>query len=199
MAWINIIDVKDAKGKLKKLFEEVMSSDGHIDHILQIHSLRPRTLTAHLAIYKASLHSRPNELSPQERELVAICVSTLNGCEYCVDHHSAGLGRHIDDQDLAKELGKASVGESSSVELSAREKAFCLYAYKLTLTPQDMVEGDVSELREAGLSDEGILDLNQIVAYFAYANRTVNGLGVEVEGELLGLHPDENEEGFRHK
>ena len=199
MAWIKVIDVTDARGKLKKLYEDVMSPEGHVDHILQIHSLRPRTLNAHLVLYKATLHSRPNELSPKERELVAVCVSKLNNCDYCVDHHSAGLGRHIKDQELALELGKAAVGEQSSVELSDREKALCQYTKKLTLNPQEMEESDLDNLRAEGLEDVGILDLNQTVAYFAYANRTVHGLGVYADGEPLGLHPDENESGFQHK
>lgn len=33
------------------------------------------------------------------------------------------------------------------------------------------------------------LEINQVVAYFAYANRTVLGLGVNTEGEILGLSP----------
>ena len=57
---------------------------------------------------------------------------------------------------------------------------------------------DVEGLRAAGLSDAAILDVNQIVAYFAYANRTVLGLGVSHVGEPLGLHPDEDRDDFRH-
>ena len=76
--------------------------------------------------------------------------------------------------------------------------AMCVYAAKLTEYPATMEESDLDDLRKVGLDDAGILDLNQIVAYFAYANRTVNGLGVEVGDEPLGLHPDEDVEGFRH-
>ena len=61
-----------------------------------------------------------------------------------------------------------------------------------------MAARDLASLRAQGLDDAVILDLNQIVAYFAYANRTVNGLGVEIAGEPLGLHPDEEQEGFAH-
>lgn len=199
MAWIKIIESDEAKGKLEKLYEQVITKDGHVDHILKIHSLRPRTLAAHLSIYKAALHSNPNALSPRERELVAVCVSRLNECGYCVEHHTAGLGRHIGDQDLAEELGKASVGMASSARLTEREGAMCTYAIKLTKSPMAMEASDLNGLREVGLNDAGILDLNQIVAYFAYANRTVNGLGVEVGDEPLGLHPDEDEEGFLHR
>ena len=135
MAWIEIIEAKEATGRLKKLYDQVMTPDGHVDRILQIHGLRPRTLAAHLAIYKAALHSKPNALSPRERELIAVCVSRLNACAYCVKHHTAGLGRHVGNQGLAEELGKSSVGLPSTVELTEREMAMCVYAAKLTASP----------------------------------------------------------------
>ena len=54
--------------------------------------------------------------------------------------------------------------------------------------------GDIESMRAAGLKDGEILEINQVTAYFAYANRTVTGLGVETEGEVLGLAPDESED-----
>ena len=55
------------------------------------------------------------------------------------------------------------------------------YASKLTICPKDMIREDVERLREMGYSDRGILDINQIVSYFAYVNRIAGGLGVELE------------------
>ena len=55
------------------------------------------------------------------------------------------------------------------------------YASKLTICPKDMIREDVERLREMGYSDRGILDISQIVSYFAYVNRIANGLGVELE------------------
>ena len=198
MAWIQIIQPDEARGQLKSLYEQVKSPQNHVDNILKIHSLRPRTLLAHLDLYKASLHSKPNALSPRERELVGVCVSRLNDCDYCVQHHTAGLARHVQDQDFAEKLGRASIGDGPTDILTERERAFCSYARKLTEAPHTMEPEDVEKLRAIGLDDAGILDLNQIVAYFAYANRTVNGLGVEVAGEPLGLHPSEDQDGYQH-
>ena len=45
--------------------------------------------------------------------------------------------------------------------------------------------------------DGEILEVNQVAAYFAYANRTVTGLGVSTEGEKLGLSPDDGD-GWEH-
>ncbi len=44
-----------------------------------------------------------------------------------------------------------------------------------------MTESHVASLREVGLSDRDILDANLTVAYFAYANRVADGLGVRLE------------------
>jgi alkylhydroperoxidase family enzyme len=43
------------------------------------------------------------------------------------------------------------------------------------------VEADVTALRTAGLSDEAILDVNQVTGYYAFVNRLADGLGVELE------------------
>ncbi|MCH4886803.1 peroxidase [Acidaminobacter sp. JC074] len=68
-----------------------------------------------------------------------------------------------------------------SADISKADKIMLRYAEKLTLTPGHMVEGDVLMLRKAGFSDLDILDINQIVAYYAYVNRTADGLGVKLE------------------
>lgn len=55
------------------------------------------------------------------------------------------------------------------------------YAAKLTTEPWKMVKGDVTALRESGFSESAILDINQVTSYYAFANRLVDGLGVELE------------------
>ena len=61
---------------------------------------------------------------------------------------------------------------------------------KLTLLPGEIEDKDIKALHRAGLDDGQILEINQVAAYFAYANRTVTGLGVHTEGEKLGLAPE---------
>jgi uncharacterized peroxidase-related enzyme len=65
--------------------------------------------------------------------------------------------------------------------LSEADRAMLDYAAKLTLTPSQMREADVQRLRDAGFSDRAILDIAQIVAYYAYVNRIADGLGVSLE------------------
>ncbi len=55
------------------------------------------------------------------------------------------------------------------------------FATKLTTTPAAMNDADVDALRSAGFSDRDILDIVEVVAYYAYANRIADGLGVQTE------------------
>jgi len=48
----------------------------------------------------------------------------------------------------------------------------------------------LDELRGLGVDDGRILELNQVTAYFAYANRTVLGLGVDTARDILVLSPN---------
>ncbi len=55
------------------------------------------------------------------------------------------------------------------------------YAVKLTRTPGAMTDADVEDLRTVGFSDRDILDITEVVGYYAYANRIADGLGIETE------------------
>ena len=65
--------------------------------------------------------------------------------------------------------------------LSPKREAMLRYAVKLTRTPAAVNDADVDALRSAGFSDRDILDITEVVAYYAYANRIADGLGIETE------------------
>lgn len=69
----------------------------------------------------------------------------------------------------------------TQAELSPADRQMLDYCAKLTLTPWDMVEADVIALRNCGFDDRAILDIAQVVAYYAYVNRIADGLGVSLE------------------
>lgn len=78
-------------------------------------------------------------------------------------------------------LADAIESDWREAPLSDRRKAMLLYAAKLTRTPAEMTADDVSGLREAGFTDRDVLDIVEITAYYAYANRIADGLGVADE------------------
>ena len=78
--------------------------------------------------------------------------------------------------------------------LDAAQVAAMHYARKLTEAPAEMTEQDITALRAAGWDDGEILEINQVSAYFAYANRTVLGLGCSTNGDVLGLSPNNSDD-----
>lgn len=81
MAWIRVIEEGDAEGELQRAYADVRSGRGQVANILRIHSLHPRVMSAHLALYRELMFG-PSELSRAERELIAVAVSSVNQCHY---------------------------------------------------------------------------------------------------------------------
>ena len=92
-------------------------------------------------------------------------------------HHRRGLRRILKDNELADRIES----DFRTAGLDSRRLAILAYAEKLTLTPAEMSVEDVEALRSEGLSDRDILDVVEVVAYYAYVNRIADGLGVRVE------------------
>ncbi|SNR15079.1 carboxymuconolactone decarboxylase family protein [Tenacibaculum jejuense] len=193
MSWINIIPFEKAEGKLKKLYERVTGPNNNVDNIMMVHSLRSNTMEGHMAIYKKVLHHSDNTLPKWYLETIGVYVSILNHCEYCIDHHFEGLKRLLNDNNKASKI-KEELKVNSFNELSIAYAEGLKYAEKLTVNPSELKEEDINKLKENGISDAEILEINQVVSYFNYANRTVLGLGVTTKGDILGLSPNSSQE-----
>lgn len=112
-----------------------------------------------------------------------------NGCDYSVAHHFEGMRRLVDDDDRARAIREALETDRPEAVFSGKELRLLQYAKKLTRDPTAIVESDLTELRDAGVSDGEILEANQVISYFNYSNRVLNGLGVTTEGDDIGESP----------
>jgi len=195
MSWIKTVPYNDATGKLKKLYDRVKGPDDNVDNIMMSHSLRPHTMQGHMAIYKNVLHHTGNTLPKWFLELIGVWVSALNECDYCVEHHFAGMKRLLNDDARADTLREAiEDGDVDVAPLTDAEKMAMGYAAMLTLTPSKVPEEAIKALRSVGFEDGEILEINQVTAYFNYANRTVLGLGCDTDGDVIGLSPNNSDD-----
>lgn len=195
MSWIKTIAYESSSGRLRKLYDRVKGPDNNVDNIMMLHSLRPHTMEGHMAIYKYVLHHSSNTLPKWFLETLGVWVSALNGCDYCVDHHFEGLKRLLNNEARAQTLKAAiTTGDIEATELDTKQKLALHYARRLTQHPPQVTEDEVLKLREAGFSDGEILEINQVVAYFGYANRTVLGLGCSTAGDIIGLSPNNSDD-----
>jgi uncharacterized peroxidase-related enzyme len=178
MSYIETIADADASPDLADLYRRVAGPQGQVDHVMRVHSLNPESMRTHFELYKSAVHGR-SPLSRLERELVAVVVSRLNGCEYCITHHM----RHLKKL-LGEERGHVAdaIRAGRVTQTTDRENALIQYATKLTMNPHGMDHLDVQHLRDVELDDRAILDLVHLIGFFNYVNRIVKGLGVQVEG-----------------
>lgn len=195
MAWIETVSYEDADGKLKTLYDRVKGPGNNVDNIMMMHSLRPHTMQGHMAIYKYVLHHSGNAVPKWFLETLGVWVSSLNECGYCVEHHFSGLQRLLQDDEKAAGIRAAiEAREINHAPLDDRQKLAMEYARQLTENPAGINESIVVGLRSAGYSDGEILEINQVSAYFSYANRTVLGLGCSTDGDILGLSPNNSDD-----
>ena len=193
MSWIHTIAYEKADAKLKALYDRVKGPNNNVDNIMMMHSLRPHTMEGHMAIYKYVLHHRDNTIDKWFLETLGVWVSTLNKCEYCVEHHFAGLKRLLNDDEKATQIRSAiDTNKIEEAPLENCQKTAMEYARKLTHNPGSIREESIEKLRADGYTDGEILEINQVCAYFSYANRTVLGLGCSTKGDILGLSPNNN-------
>ena len=194
MTWIRTIAFEKASGKLKKLYDRVKGPGNNVDNIMLAHSLRPHTMEGHMTLYKYVLHHSANTLAKSYLETIGVYVSMLNNCEYCIEHHVAGLFRLLQDETRANDIRCALEENAPSRVFQGKELAGLIYVEKLTNEPSTIDLPDIDELRQSGFDDGEILEINQVSAYFAYANRTVLGLGIDTDGDIIGLSPGDSDD-----
>ena len=189
-AWISMISDEDANAELKSALEVARTPHGTVDNVMRVHSHRPNTMHGHCVLYRAALHDAANTLPQWLQEVISSYVSVLNSCDYSYANHWKNAAHLIGDADRADRIEAALQSRRPEDVFDGAELALMRYAEKLTMTPGSMTEPDVAALRAAGLDDGAILEANQIVCYFNYVNRSINGLGVTTEGDIVGYYSD---------
>ena len=182
--------LEGAVGFLKEMYSKVMTPSGSVDNVMRVHSLRPQTMNGHYTLYKSVLHHEDISLPLWYLEAIAVYTSILNSCAYSLKHHYSNFEKLHGNTEWCQSLYRAlEVGTPEKV-LNGKELALMRYAGKLTKNPGTMIEEDVLTVRREGATDEEILEVNQVCAYFNYSNRTLNGLGVSTEGDAIGYYQE---------
>ena len=106
-------------------------------------------------------------LSKTEREMIAVAVSAVNHCHYCLTSHGAALRQRGKDP----ELGELIAQNYRAAELDRRQKAMLDFATRLTEAPDKIEETDREALRKAGFSDRDIWDIAAVASFYNMSNR----------------------------
>jgi uncharacterized peroxidase-related enzyme len=180
MAWIKVIKEGEARDdRLRTFYKKYGDPFEGIDNIMKIHSLNPDSMWKHYDYYKHVM-TGPSGLSRMQREMIAVVVSSANGCEYCLRHHRNNLHQLTGNEKLCE----AVVKDHRTADVGEKDVAMMVFAERLTRSPRAVRYKDVRALRDAGFRDADILDIVQVTAYFNFVNRMAQGLGVELESRF---------------
>lgn len=171
--WIATVAIEDATGVLRDAYDHQLAKMGRVTGITKLGSLYPELVAERLRFYDV-IEATPSAIPDWAKRAAILIVSAINGCHFCMASNT--------DKLVAQ--GKGDLAEAISSDprgATAGDPAIdALFAYtrRLTADPAAVTEGDVAALRQAGWSDLDILDLNNLVAYYAYINRVTAGLGL---------------------
>ena len=193
-AWIKMISDEDANSELREALDLARTPHGTVDNVMRVHSLRPKTMKGHVLLYRSLLHEPSNSLPEWLQETIGSYVSMLNNCDYSRRNHWSNACHLIGDPVRALEIEAALGSGKLESAFCGAERSMLEYARNLTLAPGEMEESHVAAMKDNGVSDQEILEVNQIVAYFGYVNRLLNGLGVTTEGDVIGYYSEDKGE-----
>ena len=187
-AWIRMLSDEEADEDLLDVLNMARTPHGTVDNVMRVHSLRPNTMKGHVVLYRAALHDSANTLPTWLQETISSYVSILNECPYSLANHWANARHLIGNETRADAIEAALNAHKPEEAFEGGELALMKYAEKLTLQPGKIAKADVDDLKENGLDDGQILEANQIIGYFNYVNRQLNGLGVTTDGDVVGYY-----------
>jgi uncharacterized peroxidase-related enzyme len=165
---ITALDLKqaDPSEPTRAYFAKAKEKLGMIPNVLLAYAFDEKKLRAFTDMYN-DLMLGESGLSKLEREMIAVAVSSVNHCYYCLAAHGAAVRQLSGDP----ALGEMMVMNYRAASLSPRQKAMLDFAVKLTETPAKIEEADRQALRDAGFSDRDIWDIASTVGFFNMSNR----------------------------
>ena len=147
-------------------FELCEEKLGLIPNVLKAYAFNETKLRAFTDMYNDLMLGASN-LSKLEREMIAVAVSSINKCFYCLVAHGAAVRQFSGDP----ALGEMMVMNFRIAPLEAKQMAMLEFAAKLTEDPARIVEADRQALRAAGWGDRDIWDIANVAGFFNMTNR----------------------------
>lgn len=162
----------------KAYFAKCDEKLGMVPNVLLSYAFDEKKLRAFTDTYN-DLMLGDSGLSKLEREMIAVAVSSINHCFYCLTAHGAAV-RQLSGDPL---LGEMMVMNFRAADLSVRQRAMLEFAVKLTEEPAKVVEEDRQALRDAGFSDRDIWDIASTAAFFNMSNRLAAAIDMRPNAE----------------
>lgn len=175
---LNLPPVDPLPEATQKYFDVCQDKLGMVPNVLRAHAFDIDKLNAFSALYN-NLMLAPSGLSKLEREMIAVVVSSINRCFYCLTAHGQAVRALSGDP----KLGEALVMNYRVADLTPRQRAMLDFAVKVTEASHRIEEPDRQALRDAGFDDRDIWDIANVAAFYNMTNRVASALDMRPNDE----------------
>jgi uncharacterized peroxidase-related enzyme len=160
--------------ELRDYFRVCDEKLGFVPNVLKAYAFHNKKLKAFIDL-SDDLMLGDSGLSKLEREMIAVAVSAVNHCHYCLTAHGAAVRYRADDPIL----GDMIEHNYRAAPLTPKQKAMLDFAVKLTETPDKIENADRDLLRQMGFSDRDIWDIAAVAAFFNMTNRMASAVEMQ--------------------
>ena len=175
---LNLPMVDPLPEKTQKYFDICQEKLGMVPNVLKAHAFDIDKLNAFTALYN-DLMLGDSALSKLEREMIAVVVSSINHCFYCLTAHGAAVRELSGDP----KLGEMMVMNYRVADLTPKQRAMLDFAAQITKESAAIEEADRQALRDVGFSDRDIWDIANVAAFFNMTNRVASATDMRPNDE----------------
>jgi uncharacterized peroxidase-related enzyme len=167
---------------MRKYFAICDQKIGFLPNVLQAYSFDQTKLRAFINMYNDLMFS-DSGLTPLEREMIAVVVSSANRCYYCLTAHGQAVRALSGDPSLGELLAM----NWRVANVTPRQRAMLEFSHKLTVSPADVGATDRKALRSAGFKDRDIWDISAVAAFYNMTNRHATAIDMMPNEEYHAL------------
>ncbi len=161
-----------------RYFEICQEKLGMVPNVLKAYAITADKLNAFTALYN-DLMLGESGLTKLEREMIAVVVSSINKCFYCLVAHGAAVRQLSGDP----ALGEMMVMNWRVADLDDRQIAMLGFAEKMTVSSASILESDRQELRDVGFTDRDIWDIANVAGFYNMSNRVASATKMQPNEE----------------
>jgi uncharacterized peroxidase-related enzyme len=166
---------EDLPKNFQKYFNKCDEKIGMVPNVLMAYSQNIDQLDAFSSFYNTLMFGESSSLTPLEKEMIAVAVSSRNHCYYCLVAHGAAVRDYSQDP----VLGELMVMNYKAANLSERHRAMLDFSTKLTDTVDSIEEADRQALRDVGFDDKDIWDIANVAGFYNMTNRVASAVDMQ--------------------
>ena len=179
---LNLPEMDPMPDNIRKYFKLCEDKLGLVPNVLKAYAFNETKLNAFTGMYNDLMLGESN-ITPLEREMIAVVVSSINRCYYCLVAH----GNSVRKLSKNPELGEQMAINYRLADLKPNQRAMMDFAIKMTEESYKIEEIDRQTLRNNGYSDQDIWDIASIASFFNMSNRMASAIDMRPNVEYHSL------------